>query len=42
MFILCARPRLSTIRKLANALHMAPTDIEWPGDPLAELDIPGE
>ena len=37
-----AKPRLSTIRKLAKALDMAPTDIDWPGDPLAELDTPGE
>lgn len=37
-----ARPRLSTIRKLANALQLAPTEIAWPGDPLADLDTPGE
>lgn len=37
-----ARPRLSTIRKLATALEMAPTDIEWPGDPLAEVEPPGQ
>ena len=33
------KPRLSTIRKLAKALEMAPTDIDWPGDPLAEMDV---
>ena len=36
-----AKPRLSTIRKLAHALEMAPTDIEWPGDPFGELESPG-
>lgn len=35
-----AQPRLSTIRKLAQALEMAPTDIEWPGNPLADADLP--
>ena len=34
-----AKPRLSTIRKLAQALEMAPADIEWPGDPFG--DLPG-
>ncbi len=33
-----ARPRLSTIRKLAKALDVAPIEIDWPGDPLAGLD----
>lgn len=37
-----AKPRLSTIRKLAKALQMAPTDINWPGDPLADLETPPE
>lgn len=37
-----AKPRLSTIRKLAKALEMAPTDINWPGDPLADLETPPE
>ena len=36
-----AKPRLSTIRKLAKALEMMPTDIEWPGDPLADMESPG-
>jgi transcriptional regulator with XRE-family HTH domain len=36
-----ARPRLSTIRKLAKALEMAPTDIDWPGNPLREVEPPG-
>jgi transcriptional regulator with XRE-family HTH domain len=36
-----AKPRLSTIRKLAQALEMVPTDIDWPGDPLAEVEPPG-
>ncbi len=33
-----AKPRLSTIRKLAHALEMPPADIAWPGDPLWELE----
>jgi transcriptional regulator with XRE-family HTH domain len=37
-----AKPRLSTIRKLAAALEMSPTDVEWPGDPLGEADTPGQ
>jgi transcriptional regulator with XRE-family HTH domain len=37
-----AKPRLSTIRKLATALEMSPTEIEWPGDPLGEADTPGQ
>ncbi len=37
-----AKPRLSTIRKLAKALDVAPTDIDWPGDPLADLDTSAE
>jgi transcriptional regulator with XRE-family HTH domain len=36
-----AKPRLSTIRKLAEALNVAPSDIDWPGDPLGEADAPG-
>jgi transcriptional regulator with XRE-family HTH domain len=35
-----AKPRLSTSRKLAKALDVAPTDIDWPGDPLGEADSP--
>lgn len=37
-----ARPRLSTIRKLAKALEMAPTNIDWPGDPLDTGETPGQ
>lgn len=37
-----AKPRLSTIRKLAKALEMAPADIEWPGDPLGDVESPGQ
>lgn len=37
-----AKPRLSPIRKLAKALDVAPTEIDWPGDPFAELDMQGE
>ena len=37
-----AKPRLSTIRKLAKALEVAPTDIDWPGDPLSEVEPPGQ
>lgn len=33
-----AVPRLATIRKLASALDVEATDIEWPGDPLGLLD----
>lgn len=29
-------PRLSTIRKLSEALGVAPQDIAWPGDPFGE------
>ncbi len=37
-----ARPHLSTIRKLATALEMPPTAIDWPGDPLSEVEPPGQ
>jgi transcriptional regulator with XRE-family HTH domain len=33
-----ARPRMSTMRKLAVALGVAPQDIAWPGDPFSKLD----
>lgn len=33
-----ARPRMTTIRKLAAALGCAPQDIAWPGDPFAGLE----
>jgi transcriptional regulator with XRE-family HTH domain len=33
-----ARPQMRTIRKLAEALGVEPTDIAWPGDPLGALD----
>lgn len=36
-----AKPRLSTIRKLAHALEISPTEIDWPGDPLGEAETPG-
>jgi transcriptional regulator with XRE-family HTH domain len=36
-----AKPRMKTIRKLAEALGMEPTDIAWPGDPLGALDQDG-
>jgi DNA-binding Xre family transcriptional regulator len=32
-----APPRMGTIRKLAEALHCEPQDIDWPGDPFAGL-----
>lgn len=28
------RPGMKTIRKLAEALEIQPTEIDWPGDPL--------
>jgi len=37
-----AKPRLSTIRRLAKALDMSPADIEWPGDPLGDAEPPGQ
>ncbi len=37
-----AKPRLSTIRKLAQALGVPPTGIEWPGDPLADVESSGQ
>jgi transcriptional regulator with XRE-family HTH domain len=33
-----SRPQMKTIRKLAEALGVAPTDIAWPGDPLGTLE----
>jgi transcriptional regulator with XRE-family HTH domain len=33
-----ATPQMRTIRKLAEALEMTPTDIAWPGDPLGALE----
>ena len=33
-----AKPRLSTIRKLAEALGIDPRAIAWPGDPLGQPD----
>jgi transcriptional regulator with XRE-family HTH domain len=33
-----ARPRMSTMRKLAAVLGVAPQDIAWPGDPFSKLD----
>jgi transcriptional regulator with XRE-family HTH domain len=33
-----AKPRLSTIRKLADALGVDPRDIAWPGNPLRQPD----
>lgn len=32
-----AKPRMSTIRRLATALDCAPQDIAWPGDPFGLL-----
>lgn|GEM_PF-1764858 len=33
-----ARPQMRTIRKLSEALGVAPADIAWPGDPLGLPD----
>jgi transcriptional regulator with XRE-family HTH domain len=33
-----AKPRLSTIRKLAEVLGVDPREIAWPGNPLRQLD----
>jgi transcriptional regulator with XRE-family HTH domain len=33
-----AKPRLSTIRKLAEVLGVDPRDIAWPGNPLRQPD----
>jgi DNA-binding Xre family transcriptional regulator len=35
-----AKPRMSTIRKLAKALDCEPQDIAWPGNPFGLLEDP--
>ena len=37
-----ASARLSTIRKLAKTPEVAPTEMDWPGDPLADMDTQGK
>ncbi len=33
----CSAPRLSAIRRLAEALHIRAEDVRWPGDVLGHL-----